>query len=418
MPPDVLIVGAGAAGLTAASLLTQAGLHVTILEARNRIGGRIHTLHDPVIPVPVELGAEFVHGKPPAIWNLVESGRLAAIEASSSHLFVQNGAARENDWEAAGQLLAGMEHAPEQSFSEYLQHSAAPPETRRAAAAYIEGFDAARQERISVRSLAIAEKAAGAIDGDRSFRLAGGYASLIGLLWNRLDPQRYSINLGTAVESIEWKPGSVRIAARGRRFEAARAIVTAPLGVLQAGAIRFDPEPPSLREACEALEMGRAARIVLRFRRPLWEDREPLRDAGFLHSEERWMPTWWTTLPVHSPVLTGWSGGPRAEAAPDDPADWIGGALATLSRLTGIGAEPLVDALETWHAHNWTADPFARGAYSYVRVGGVPAQERFGDPIGNTLYFAGEAVNAAGHCGTVHGAMASGEQAARRIVYH
>jgi monoamine oxidase len=164
--------------------------------------------------------------------------------------------------------------------------------------------------------------------------------------------------------------------------------------------------------------MGSAARIVLRFPRPIWEDREDLIDASFLHSEESWMPTWWTTLPVRSPVITGWSGGPRAEAAHADPADWVAGALASLARLLGSTADSLAGEVETWHAHNWSTDRFARGAYSYVRVGGLPAQERFGEPAENTLYFAGEATDASGHCGTVHGAIASGERAARLILYH
>jgi monoamine oxidase len=117
-------------------------------------------------------------------------------------------------------------------------------------------------------------------------------------------------------------------------------------------------------------------------------------------------------------VITGWSGGPRAEAAAADPAEWVAGALSTLGRLLGASGDSLAAELESWHAHNWSADPFARGAYSYVRVGGLPAQERFADPVEHTLYFAGEAANCEGHYGTVHGAMASGERAARLIVYH
>jgi monoamine oxidase len=208
----------------------------------------------------------------------------------------------------------------------------------------------------------------------------------------------------------------VRITAGRLRFEAARAIVTLPLGVLQAGSVRFDPEPETLRAARESLAMGRAMRLALRFRRAVWEDSDELRDAGFLHSEEAWMPTWWTALPVRAPVITAWAGGPKAEDAPEDPAEWVPRALATLGRLLGRNPDDLGEELESWHAHNWSADPFARGAYAYVRVGGVPAQERFGDPIENTLWFAGEAVNAEGHVGTVHGAIASGERAARMIV--
>jgi monoamine oxidase len=130
------------------------------------------------------------------------------------------------------------------------------------------------------------------------------------------------------------------------------------------------------------------------------------------------MPTWWTTMPVRGPVITGWTGGPGAEEAPHDPAEWIAGALTSLGRILGVGRDSLVAELETWHAHNWSADPFTRGAYSYVLVGGMAAQRRFGEPVDGTLYFAGEATNAEGHCGTVHGAIATGERAARAILYH
>jgi monoamine oxidase len=130
------------------------------------------------------------------------------------------------------------------------------------------------------------------------------------------------------------------------------------------------------------------------------------------------MSVWWTGLPVQVPVITGWCGGPCAEAAPPNPADWIPRTLESLAALTGIRAAALAADLETWHAHNWSSDPYSCGAYSYVGVGGLPAYERFGDPIDDTLYFAGEAVATGGHIGTVHGALASGERAANRIVYH
>jgi monoamine oxidase len=398
---DVLIAGGGVAGLSAARVLTRAGLRCTIVEARSRIGGRIHTIYDPLSPVPIELGAEFVHGKPPEIWPQIESGVLPAIE------LVVDGD------DETSPILARMAGAPEQSFGEYLEAMEAPEEAKRASAAYVEGFNAARRERISVQSLAEAKAASGRIEGHRLFRLAGGYARLVDWLWSEVASDRREIVLGDPVQSIEWTRGRARVATRYRRFEAPRAIVTLPLGVLKGGDVRIEPDPEILRGARGAIETGSAVRIVLRFRRRLWPE-----NMGFRYAEDPWMSVWWTASPVHAPTITGWLGGPGAEDAAGDPADWVPRTLGSLARMLGIPAGRVAGELESWHAHNWSADPCSRGAYSYVAVGGVAAQKRFGEPVEDTLYFAGEAVDSDGHIGTVHGAMASGTRAANLIVYH
>ncbi|HEY1342595.1 MAG TPA: NAD(P)/FAD-dependent oxidoreductase [Bryobacteraceae bacterium] len=425
--PEVIIIGAGAAGLAAARLLTRAGLPVALIEARQRIGGRIHTLHDPFSPVPVELGAEFIHGRPPEIWGAIQGGRLPVLEFSAEQWFIRSGKPeRTDEFGAVERAMAPMRDAPEQSFEQFIEHSGASTELKQWACRYVEGFHAARPELVSVRSLALIDEAQQRIGGDGAYRLQRGYWSLAEWLFAGADSECLRTYFGTEVETVRWRRGHVAVAGRsfGRpmSLHAPRAIVTVPLGVLQApegerGAIRFDPDPEPLRTARESIATGHAARITLRFRRPVWEDREELRHAGFLFSDEEWMPTWWTSLPVRAPVVTGWTGGPRAEArAAEDPCAWLAGALRTLARLLRMDETSLTAELEAWHTHNWSADPFARGAYSYVRAGGLEAQKRFGDPVEDTLYFAGEAVNAEGQVGTVHGAIAAGERAARFIV--
>jgi monoamine oxidase len=421
--PDVVVIGAGAAGLEAARALSRKGVAVQILEARQRIGGRIHTLTDALSPVPIELGAEFIHGKPPEIWKAVSAARLPVLEVEGDGRFVQDGRVEpsgdddEEDGDPLASLMPALEAAPEQSFAEFIAGSEVSEEVRRRATGYVEGYNAARAERISVRGLMQMEKAAAAIEGDHSFRLARGYGSLAEWLWSGMDHELARVRFGAAVERVTWRRGHVEIQSTAGRFEAPRAVVTLPLGVLQARAVAFDPEPRVLRDASGGIETGHAIRMVLRFRRPVWEEREEFSKLGFLFSTESWMPTWWTTLPVRSPIITGWMAGARAEEREDcDPSRWLSDALHTLGRLLGASAAELADELEAWHTYNWRDDPFARGAYSYPRAGGLEAQGRFGDPVEDTVYFAGEATNSEGHAGTVHGAIASGARAARQIL--
>jgi len=419
--PRVIVIGAGVAGLAAARLLSQSGIPTVIFEARHRIGGRIHTISDPLSPVPVESGAEFVHGKPPEIWRLVEAGRLPAAEVNGDHHVVENGKLVNGDLVDPEELIQKADGAPEQSFEQYIRKAGVSEEQQRLATRYVEGFHAARSGQISLHSLIEAAKASAKIESERAFRLVRGYSSLVEWLWAGLDPEVVQTYFGCVVDGIEWRRGqaevAMRMSGRSTRMFAPRVVITAPLGVLKAGAIRFQPEPEVLRAACEAIAMGDAARMTLRFRRPVWHVREEFRHLGFLHTGESWMPTWWSTLPIESPVITGWTGGPAAEErAQTDPQLWLFETLRTLARQLRMDETTLAGELESWHAHNWHTDPFSRGAYSYVRVGGVDAHRRFGDPVEDTLYFAGEAVNSDGHIGTVHGAMASGERAARLIV--
>lgn len=125
------------------------------------------------------------------------------------------------------------------------------------------------------------------------------------------------------------------------------------------------------------------------------------------------MPTWWTCHPLHAPLLTGWTGGPAAEAlAAGGIQEWLAHAFGSLARILGREESEIAGELAACQSHNWSADPFSRGAYSYVAVGGMDAQKHFGDPVEDTLFFAGEAANCDGHSGTVHGAIATGERAA------
>jgi monoamine oxidase len=215
--------------------------------------------------------------------------------------------------------------------------------------------------------------------------------------------------LNSEVAAIEWAPGKCGVRLRsGETERASRVVVTVPLGVLQARGIRFNPEPREIFEAVHSLRFGQAVRVTIRFERAFWED-----DAGFIMSDEPVFPTWWTMLPVRAPVLTGWSAGPKADALLGLPeGEVIERALASLRRMVRV--EPT--RVERAWFHDWHADRFARGAYSWVPAGALSAREALAAPVADTLYFAGEAIDLMGYGGTVHGAIASGRRAARQII--
>ena len=358
--------------------------------------------------MPIELGAEFVHGEP------LELSPFPAIETEGEDWCVRDGRLEKPGalFRSVERLMADLPAAPEQPFAEFVKSNHAGPEARMWTTGYVEGFHAAPAADIGVCGLALTNRAEAAIGGGRSFRLAGGYSSLIDRLRSEIAGE---LLCGVAVQAVSWSRG--RVAARApecrREFHAARLICTIPLGVLASGDVCFEPEPPNLRAALRGIATGRAARITFRFRRRVWEDRSELQNLGFLFSREAWMPTWWTASPSDEPILTGWTGGPHAAAAPEDIAEWVEPALSSLAKSLGRDAAGLRRELIAWHAHNWSADPFSRGAYSYVRPGGLDALRGFGAPVEDTLFFAGEAANAEGYWATVHGAVASGERAAR-----
>ncbi len=430
---DVIIIGAGAAGITALAELDRTGARVLCFEARDRIGGRVLTIRDPFSPIPIELGAEFVHGRPREIWDIVRSSRLATYDCGERAVHLNGGKPQSpgDAWEEVERVMSDMQEfaasKPDQTFASFLEQAPGSQDAKRLAASYVEGFNAARQEVIGIASLAEDIRAAEKIDGDRSFRIFNGYDSVIVSISSLVSNIETKLRLNSVIERIDWKSGSATVHVRSaltgvvETFGARRVIVTIPLGVLQVtpdslGAIRFEPEPPGILSAARALRFGQVFRLVLRFREAFWESNPDIQGAGFLLSDERLFPTWWTPLPVHAPVITGWSAGPHAdELAEQREQAIVAEGLASLARITGSSLDRLRGLLEAAYLHDWHRDPFARGAYSYVPAGALDARKVLAEPVADTLYFAGEATNLNGHSATVHGAIASGRRATRQI---
>ncbi len=440
---DVLVLGAGAAGLAAAQELSQAGLRVIVIEARDRVGGRIFTQHVPGHPLPIELGAEFIHGRPPESFALVEQAGLLVYEINGERWLAQDRQLAPSDtlWKQTNQLLTQMASAgdPDRSFQTFLTHFQNDPAWRDAAAlaaSYVEGFDAADISTVSVQALLHERRAGATDDGDRAFRIAQGYDQLVAALAASCDPSRLTIELGRIARRVIWQPGHVEVQAQGaggsgrRSFTARHAVMTLPLGVLQApleapGAVEFHPPLADHAGAARQLAMGQVVKVTLRFRERFWEyDRLPLatasmdpRQVSFVYGRAATLPTWWTAYPAIAPQLTGWAAGPQiARLVKQSEHVIVEHALDALADVLGLPRSRIEEALVGTHTHNWHADPFARGAYSYVTVNGMEAVRTLAAPVADTLFFAGEATNTDGYTGTVHGAIATGRRAAREIL--
>jgi monoamine oxidase len=426
---EVAIIGAGAAGLSALRELDRAGCDTLCFEARQRVGGRIFTVHDPLSPLPIELGAEFIHGRPPEIWDIIKAAPLIAYDCGDTAVRLQNGQIQdEHAWDAIERVMADMRLAasqgPDRPFSEFLANSVHTEEAKLWATGYVEGFNAARQEIIGIASLAQDAKASEEIDGDRAFRLVNGYQAVpLHLLAGVADSAR-KLRLNSVVEAIVWQPGAasvhVRHALSGDRkvIRCRRVVITVPLGVLQSeSGIHFEPEPGDALEAARRLAIGQVLRVVLRFREAFWEENEHISFAGFLLSDEPVFPTWWTPLSVRAPLITGWSAGPHADPLLGKSHAYIvSQAVDALTRITRADSARVANLLEAAYFHDWHADPFSRGAYSYVPAHALPARAVLASPVAATLYFAGEATELNGHSATVHGAIASGRRAAQQIL--
>lgn len=411
MKTDVLVLGAGVAGLAAARELERRGVSTLVLEARARIGGRVHTLHDAAWPHPIELGAEFLHGLPRRL-RLPGRFSLRVREADGQHWAVTNGRRHRADdaTEAAFGLLGEMK-GPEMTAAAFLRRHRAPTMAREFARSFVEGFYAADPRSVSTRFLARESEGSDEVSGERLFRPTRGYDALPGVLARGL-----TILESMSVTHVAWRPGHVTVRARDalgakQEFTARAAIVTLPLGVLNSGEVRFSPVPHLLARA-RKLTVGNIVKFVFRFREPFWE-RTRLRDFTFLHTIEERVPVWWRPRPFTSPVLVGWAAGPKARRfSGKEPLAQARLALRSLER--SFGMEELSRLIADWRVIDWGADPFARGGYLVVPVQRVPVLEALEAPVDRTLFFAGEHTHASGHAGTVHGALQTGRRAARQ----
>lgn len=420
----VIIIGAGVAGLSAARYLTRHSVPCVILEARDRIGGRLWTHREASWPIPIDLGPEFIHGNPPGFWSFLRSAAVRTVKLSDRHWLIRNGKIDDND-DIWGEAMQRLHQAPSDDRP-VREHIASLPDTARAlATSYTEGYYAARVGDVSARWLAAQEETGDAIQQSSSHRAVDGLDSIVTRLAAELP--EHTVMFNHVVRSVDTRSG-VRVRVTSQLgdvlpdVEGTHLIVTLPPPL--ASALPFNPPlPTATADALSSLRMGPVLKIALRFSEPFWRtpgfmgaDESP----GMLHAPtERW-PTFWTTEPIDSNVLVAWLAGSRVDelsAAGVDPADAstvIPSVLASLSAMTGVPHAQLAERLEGWLYHDWQNDPFSAGAYAYARVGHEDAPAALTNPVG-PVHFAGEATSVE-HSGTIHGAFESGERAAQAVL--
>jgi monoamine oxidase len=410
---DVIVLGAGTAGVTAARELARARFQVVVVEARDRVGGRVHSVHD-FCDQAVEAGAEFVHGTGAATWPEIQAARLAVRPCPlfSKAMFNVGGRTRWLPWIVAHPgvwptypILHRLKRLrpPDLSAAEFVTRQGYRGRARVMAEMTLAAHLPGSVDDIGV--LGLVEDGVLRLETGLNHRIVEGYDRLPQYMAGNLD-----VRFGVAVDTLRWAADGVSVrAGDGTTFEARAAVCTLPVGVLQHGGIRFVPALPATKEsALDQLVMGPVLKVLVRF-------------------GERFWPPWVTTIRLYwpffhgaddqRPVLIAYCTGPRAarlSGVSEDEA--VAVVLDDLRRLF-----PRTDPRRLYRAHqriDWATDPFARGGYTFLRPGGSGARARLATPDTGALFWAGSATETAPIAETVEAAYLSGLRAAGEVRSH
>lgn len=422
---DVLVIGAGIAGLRAAEVLVANGRRVIVLEARDRLGGRIHT--DRSWGVPVELGASWIHG--------VEDNPIAALATAKGITTLAtdydsvvygadgqrlgNGALDDIEEQVADLVEAGREGSPDtdEPLRSALDRAIAAADLDPSERLNVEmGITASVEHEYATDAvnLSATNFDDGTDEGGGDALLPEGYDQVVAAVANGLD-----VRLGHVVTSIDTAGDRAVVVTAQGNFQAGAVVVTVPLGVLKAGTVQFQPPLPEPKSrAIAKLGMGTLSKTCLRFESQFWPDDAELIDIVPTASRRgQWVESLSLTSLVDVPALMMFNAGEFARAVETmtDP-EVIASASSALKPAfpdwvrTGEAATP-TGLLRS----AWSVDPFSLGSYSFIAAGSSLAdRDALAEPDGRRI-FAGEACSR-DHAATVHGAYSSGEAAANALL--
>jgi len=413
---NVIVVGAGIAGLAAARQLVEAGYDVTVLEARERLGGRIFT--DDSLGAPIDLGAAWIHGneKNPITELASEAGAFSvATDWDSLALYSDTGPIRrgtvtaaEANWSRlAGQLEdirgdAGRSESLEDGLLELVRRRTLNQQLSQwILDSYVTTQYGAEAHDVSLRYFGDDEE----FGGD-DLLLPGGFRQLI-----RVVAEGTKVKRRQKVTSIAYAEDKVTVTTDRDEFTADRVVITLPLGVLKAGTVSFDPPLPAAKQqSIRRIGVGHLDKVALKFDKPFWPT-----DVQVFGLVGKQPVSHLINAFVFSgaPILVGLRAGPLArnrERLSD--AATVTQLRDALSVTFQTEVPDPVGALIT----RWSRDPFSHGAYSYPSVGSTPDdRDEVAASVRDRIFFAGEATSTE-YFGTVHGAYLSGLRAAKELM--
>ncbi len=388
---DVIVIGAGMAGITAARKLSDAGLSVVVLEARDRIGGRINTIRD-FCDGPVEGGAEFVHGRQAATMPEVRKAglnlrisrpfRRTAFNLGGATRWLPFSLFHPGTWPCARMRQGIVKfRPPDISAREYMDKRGYRGRARMLTEmTFLQHLPGSADE---VGVLGFLDDGVFDLQSRLNHRIIEGYDQLPHALAKDLD-----IRLESQVETVSWDSKAVRVRlCSGPELDARAAISTLPVGVLRSDAVRFVPPlPDSKREALSKIEMGPVLKLLLRFQERFWP-----RWTELIACSTGPVNLYWSVfrgVEDRPPVLSAYCIGPRAtelsRLSEEEVSEIV---IADLARLFPK-ADPR-SALISFKCIDWTRDPFTRGGYSFLRPGGRGARERLRATDTGMLFWAG-----------------------------
>ena len=414
---STLVIGAGVAGLAAARSLSRAGEEVIVLEAKDHIGGRARTAYD-FADIPVELGAEFIHGDRAATWELIRELNLETChwrKADDSLVRLENGAwltmteakARYPDFaQTRNWNLPQVDPLPFECWHDYLRRIGFSREQLRYVSRSFANACSESARLLSAGAMLELLRDKGEESGFGDYRLLEGYSKLLEGLAQGLE-----VHLNTPVKEIIWSVrGGVEVeTTTGKHYRADNAVVAVPLGVLQ-GHLNFGPGLPDFkRSALAGLRMGPVIKLIYAFAKPIIQE-----DIMAIYSRLN-PPMWWSPSFARDTEQHIWTAFVSGDRAMNLLTLGEEGALqAGLDALREELGRPDLLPSATRLA-NWPADPFTRGGYSYVLPGHEGARKRLATPT-PPLYWAGEATEPEHRAITVHGAYLSGKRAAAELL--